>query len=73
MYLSLTCAPSRERKWGVARSRPFAHAACHAVGTNLTMIDSYHCSRYNTNTGRLTEEMFVDVFRDVAAFLEHGS
>ena len=40
---------------------PFAHAAAHRVG-HLTLISSYHCSRYNTNTGRLTAEMFEDVF-----------
>ncbi|MFW5661907.1 MAG: uracil-DNA glycosylase family protein, partial [Oceanicaulis sp.] len=44
----------------------FAHGAEHAIdGPNgeLTLFDSYHCSRYNTNTGRLTEAMFHDVFR----------
>ena len=43
----------------------FAHGARHDVdGPNgpLTLFDSYHCSRYNTNTGRLTEAMFHDVF-----------
>ena len=43
----------------------FAHAAEHAIeGPQgpLTLINSYHCSRYNTNTGRLTEAMFHDVF-----------
>ena len=39
----------------------FAHAARHALPRGLTMFDSYHCSRYNTNTGRLTTEMFRDV------------
>lgn len=39
----------------------FAHGALHAVGT-ITLIDSYHPSRYNTNTGRLTPEMFDRVF-----------
>ena len=33
------------------------------------MFDSFHCSRYNTNTGRLTRAMFRDVFRDAAAHL----
>ncbi|MBB4004283.1 uracil-DNA glycosylase [Aurantimonas endophytica] len=47
---------------------PFGHGASHAVG-GLQVISSYHCSRYNTNTGRLTEAMFVDVFDKVAAFL----
>ena len=39
----------------------FAHAACHRFET-FTLINSYHCSRYNTNTGRLSEAMFHDVF-----------
>ena len=38
----------------------FAHGACHEPGP-LVLIDSYHCSRYNTQTGRLTEAMFHDV------------
>jgi uracil-DNA glycosylase family 4 len=42
-------------------SAKFAHAARHALPRGLTMFDSYHCSRYNTNTGRLTTEMFRDV------------
>lgn len=42
---------------------PFAHAAAHALPGGLTLMDSYHCSRYNTNTGRLTTEMFNDVFK----------
>ncbi len=40
----------------------FAHAAEHRLGGH-TLLDSYHCSRYNTNTGRLTADMFRDVFR----------
>ena len=43
----------------------FGHCAQHDLGNGLTLTDSYHCSRYNTNTGRLTEEMFHDVFRTV--------
>ena len=39
----------------------FAHAARHEIA-DYTLWDSYHCSRYNTNTGRLTVEMFEDVF-----------
>jgi len=39
----------------------FAHAALHELG-EFRLLDSYHCSRYNTNTGRLTESMFDDVF-----------
>ena len=43
-------------------SFPFTHCAKHNVGQNLFLYDSYHCSRYNTYTGRLTEEMFNAVF-----------
>jgi len=41
----------------------FGHCAQHDLGNGLVLTDSYHCSRYNTNTGRLTEAMFHDVFR----------
>jgi uracil-DNA glycosylase len=40
---------------------PFAHGRAHPLGT-LLLLDSYHCSRYNTNTGVLTPQMFRDVF-----------
>ncbi len=42
----------------------FAHGAVHEAGT-LQLYDSYHCSRYNTNTGVLTPKMFRDVFAKV--------
>ncbi len=41
----------------------FAHAARHELEAGKFMLDSYHCSRYNTQTRRLTTEMFEDVFR----------
>jgi len=41
---------------------PFKHGAVHALPNGLKLVDSYHCSRYNVNTGRLTSEMFEDVF-----------
>ena len=41
----------------------FAHGAVHELPTGHTLIDSYHCSRYNTSTKRLTPAMFHDVFR----------
>lgn len=42
---------------------PFAHCAEHNLPDHgMTLFDSYHCSRYNTNTGRLTEDMFRSVF-----------
>lgn len=40
---------------------PFGHNALHAMGI-FDVLSSYHCSRYNTNTGRLTPQMFTDVF-----------
>ncbi len=40
---------------------PFAHGKLHKIG-KIKLVDSYHCSRYNTNTGRLTRQMFRDVF-----------
>jgi uracil-DNA glycosylase family 4 len=45
----------------------FAHAAEHDVGHGLTLVDSYHCSRYNTQTKRLTTAMFRQVFEQIAA------
>ena len=44
---------------------PFAHGARHAVKPGLTLFDSFHCSRYNTNTRKLTPEMFRAVFSAV--------
>lgn len=41
---------------------PFAHGALHTLPSGLILADSYHCSRYNLNTGRLTEAMFHEVF-----------
>lgn len=40
----------------------FGHCQTHSINNNLTLIDSYHCSRYNTQTKRLTAAMFQDVF-----------
>jgi uracil-DNA glycosylase family 4 len=41
---------------------PFSHGAFHELPNGLVLADSYHCSRYNTNTGRLTAAMFETVF-----------
>ncbi len=43
----------------------FKHAAMHALPNGKLLADSYHCSRYNTNTGRLTTEMFETVFEEL--------
>jgi uracil-DNA glycosylase family 4 len=48
---------------------PFVHGARHHVG-GLAVFDSYHCSRYNTNTGRLTPAMFEAVFVDLRRHLD---
>lgn len=40
---------------------PFGHGAEHRLTSGAVLFDSYHCSRYNTNTGVLTTEMFEDV------------
>ena len=48
---------------------PFAHGARHTIGT-LALFDSYHCSRYNTNTGVLTPEMFRAVFKAARDYLD---
>jgi uracil-DNA glycosylase family 4 len=45
----------------------FGHGAVHRLD-NLIMIDSYHCSRYNTQTGRLTRSMFRSVIKKAAGF-----
>lgn len=49
---------------------PFAHGAEHELPGGRWLIDSYHCSRYNTQTGRLTPAMFQQVFRQAARRLE---
>lgn len=49
---------------------PFAHGARHALPSGLILFDSYHCSRQNTNTGRLTAAMFEQVVAEAARALE---
>ncbi len=44
---------------------PFAHEAVHELPNGLTLVDSYHCSRYNVNTNRLTEEMFMNALNRI--------
>jgi uracil-DNA glycosylase len=50
---------------------PFTHGGVRAMG-EIVLFDSYHCSRYNTNTGVLTPQMFRDVFAKVRAHLDAG-
>jgi uracil-DNA glycosylase family 4 len=47
---------------------PFSHGCEHKIG-NYALFSSYHCSRYNTNTGVLTPQMFRDIFKRVRDFL----
>ncbi|MHC4046332.1 MULTISPECIES: uracil-DNA glycosylase [unclassified Bradyrhizobium] len=52
-----------------ASQAPFGHGAVHQAGA-FRLYDSYHCSRYNTNTGVLTPDMFRSVFAKVKADLD---
>jgi uracil-DNA glycosylase family 4 len=51
---------------------PFTHGARHDLERGVALFDSYHCSRYNTNTGRLTPAMFCAVFDSIAAHFGRG-
>ena len=48
----------------------FGHAALHDMG-QFRVLDSYHCSRYNTNTRRLTEDMFDAIFAKTRELLDN--
>lgn len=52
------------------RDFPFAHGAEHPLSGGVMLIDSYHCSRYNTQTRRLTPGMFRGVFARARALLD---
>ena len=61
------------RALGVPRkAHPFSNGAEHVLSNDVRMFDSYHCSRYNTNTRRLTIAMFERVFESVATHLGRG-
>ena len=49
---------------------PFRHGARHTLPSGLALFDSYHCSRYNTQTRRLTAAMFEAVFADISDYLQ---
>lgn len=51
---------------------PFGHRAVHDLG-GVRVFDSYHCSRYNINTGRLTVQMFDDVMADLQHWQRENS
>jgi uracil-DNA glycosylase len=54
---------------GRIAAHPFKHGARSDID-GLALFASYHCSRYNTNTGVLTEAMFVNVFSRIREFLD---
>ena len=49
----------------------FSHGSRHKLPNNIIMFDSYHCSRYNTQTKRLTEKMFQEVFLSIKTEMEN--
>ncbi len=59
------------RAFGLKKSAyAFAHGARHELPNGLVLFDSYHCSRYNTQTRRLTAAMFEAVFADISLYLK---
>lgn len=59
---------------GLKRSaHRFRHGARHALPRGMALYDSYHCSRYNTQTKRLTPAMFRGVFDTIRGYLIRGS
>jgi len=61
VLLALDCRPS---------AYPFAHGVAHVLPDGRTLFDSYHCSRYNTQTNRLTPSMFEAIFTAVTRHLQ---
>ncbi|MBI1775486.1 MAG: uracil-DNA glycosylase [Proteobacteria bacterium] len=53
-------------------AHPFRHGALYRLKRPHWLADSYHCSRYNTNTGRLTEAMFAEVLAQLKATLDRA-
>lgn len=79
MALGRIAHESTVSAFGLKRSAlPFGHNRSHQLGRagpggrDLVLFDSYHCSRYNTNTRRLTPDMFRDVFRSIREFLDRA-
>ena len=66
LALGLVAHKSVLKAFGLVAARyRFAHGAMHDLPGGPLLASSYHCSRYNTNTGRLTEAMFQDVFAEL--------
>jgi uracil-DNA glycosylase family 4 len=71
LALGLVSHRSIGARFNIPASRlPFKHGLAQPLPGGLTLVASYHCSRYNTNTGRLTEEMFDAVIADLAKRLK---
>lgn len=51
---------------------PFEHGRVHRLPRGCSLVDSYHCSRYNTQTGRLTAKMFETVLRRAIELADHA-
>lgn len=64
LALGLVAHKSVLRAFNLTQARfPFGHGQVHSIDKGIILLDSYHCSRYNTQTGRLTRAMFEQVFR----------
>lgn len=51
------------------KNYPFSHHAIYTLDEQTTLVDSYHCGRYNTQTKRLTVDMFNDVFLSIKNYI----
>lgn len=61
------------KAYGITLNRaPFGHNAQHVLSDGHTLVDSYHSSRYNIQTKRLTEQMFTDVFYTIEYLLKNS-
>ena len=72
-YLALGRIAHDSLLTALGEKNPFAHGAEHELTSGARLFDSYHCSRYNTNTGVLTTEMFEDVVGRAAAYVSRLS
>ena len=54
------------------KDHPFAHGTMHVLPSGRRLVASYHCSRYNTQTHRLTPKMFREVFQHIKSLLNRG-
>ena len=70
LALGLVAHKAVLKAFGLVQARfPFKHNQAHGIGSGITLLDSYHCSRYNTQTRRLTAAMFEQVFENAGKLL----